>query len=241
VETITAIDQLNSANASASAGMPDAVDKEAFLQLLVTQLKYQDPLSPISNEEFLAQLAQFSSLEQLQSINTGTQTGLLLQQSVTNSLSTALIGKDVLVGTDAVTIAGGQPVDFYLSLGGTGRVTAEIHDEDGSLVRTLEIPGADELPLTEGEHGFTWDGLDEAGEAVPDGTYTISVEASDDNGLPVMVSSYLSGHVDGIRFAAGSAYIVIGDMEFTLADIVEIREPGAEAAVASPTQSLTAG
>ena len=110
MEAINPIEQLSGATGG-FGGPGSEVGKEDFLRLLVTQLKHQDPLSPISNEDFLAQLAQFSSLEQLQNINTGTQTGLLLQQSVTNSLSTSLIGKDVLVGTDAVTIKGGEPVE----------------------------------------------------------------------------------------------------------------------------------
>ncbi len=213
----------------------DEVGKDQFLQLLVTQLKHQDPLSPIANEDFLAQLAQFSSVEQLRDINSGTQTGLLLQQSITNSLATSLIGKDVLVGTDAVTIAGGEPVDFYYSLGGEARVTATVYDSSGTVVRTINIEDDTGLPLPEGEHSFTWDGLDEYGEPVPDGSYSVEVTAEDDNGLPVQVYSYLSGHVDGIRFAGGTAYIVIGEMEFTLADIVEIRD------VPAPSPALNAG
>jgi flagellar basal-body rod modification protein FlgD len=205
------------------------VDKQAFLQLLVTQLRHQDPMSPVANEDFLAQLAQFSSVEQLQDINSGTQTGLLLQQSITNSLAATLIGKDVLVGTDNVSVKGGESVDFHFSLGGEGNVTASIFTNTGDLVRTIEVTGEDDLPLSSGEHGFTWDGKNESGDAVPDGSYSIIVEAADANGLAVPVQNYLSGRVVGLRFAGGSAYIVIGSMEFSLADVIEIREASGEA------------
>jgi flagellar basal-body rod modification protein FlgD len=207
----------------------DNIDKQAFLQLLVTQLRHQDPMSPVANEDFLAQLAQFSSVEQLQDINSGTQTGLLLQQSITNSLAATLIGKDVLVGTDNVSIEGGESVDFHFSLGGEGNVTASIFTNTGDLVRTIEVTGEDDLPLSSGEHSFTWDGKNESGDAVPDGSYSIIVEATDTNGLAIPVQNYLSGRVNGLRFAGGSAYIVIGSMEFSLADVIEIREASGEA------------
>ena len=200
------------------------LDKDAFLQLLVTQLRHQDPMSPVENADFLAQLAQFSSVEQLQDINSGTQTGLLLQQSITNSLAASLIGKDVLVGTDAVTVTGGEPVDFHFSIGGDARVTVSVRDSKGELVRTIEVTGEDNLPLEEGEHAFTWDGKDDAGNSVSDGTYSISLEAEDNNGFTIPVHNYLNGHVDGLRFAGGSAYLVIGEMEFSLADVIEIRQ-----------------
>jgi len=188
-------------------------------------MQNQDPLDPITNEDFLAQLAQFSSLEQLTDINAGTQTGLLLQQSVTNSLAPSLIGKDVLIDASAVEIAGGAPVNFHVQLDGEGIVKAEITDEEGNLVRTLEIAGEEGVPLAEGSHDFTWDGLDEQGEPVPDGNYTIAVSAADGGGNAVPVTSWLRGRVEGVRFAGGGAWVIIGRMEFTLADIVEIREP----------------
>ncbi len=201
-----------------------AVDKDAFLQLLVTQLRHQDPMSPASNEDFLAQLAQFTSVEQLQDINAGTQTGLLLQQSITNSLASSLIGKEVLVGTDGVSIKGGEPTDFHFSIGGDARVTVEIRDESGELVRTLKVEAEGGVPFEEGQHSFTWDGKDDAGDPVADGSYNIQVEAEDEDGFAVPVQNYLSGRVNGLRFAGGAAYLVIGDMEFSLADVIEIRE-----------------
>ncbi|MBN2169900.1 MAG: flagellar hook assembly protein FlgD [Candidatus Krumholzibacteriota bacterium] len=216
---------VSSAGASGLAGGLDEVGHDEFLQLLVTQMRNQDPLDPITNEDFLAQLAQFSSLEQLTDINAGTQTGLLLQQSVTNSLAPSLIGKDVLIDASTVEIAGGTPVGIHFKLDGEGIVEAQITDAEGNLIRTLEIAGEDGAPLAAGSHDFTWDGLDDEGEPVPDGSYTIAVSAKDGSGNAVPVTSWLRGRVEGVRFAGGGAWVIIGRMEFTLADIVEIREP----------------
>lgn len=222
---ITDLTGINSSAAAGSGGPLDEVGHDEFLQLLVTQMQNQDPLEPITNEDFLAQLAQFSSLEQLTDINAGTQTGLLLQQSVTNSLAPSLIGKDVLIDASTVEIAGGTPVDVHYQLDGEGIVEVQIADADGNPVRTLEITGDEGLPLAEGDHDFTWDGLDDAGEPVPDGDYTFTVSAKDGSGNAVPVTSWLRGRVEGVRFAGGGAWVIIGRMEFTLADIVEIREP----------------
>jgi flagellar basal-body rod modification protein FlgD len=222
---ITDLTSVSSTGASGLAGGLDEVGHDEFLQLLVTQMRNQDPLDPITNQDFLAQLAQFSSLEQLTDINAGTQTGLLLQQSVTNSLAPSLIGKDVLIDASTVEIAGGTPVGFHFKLDGEGIVEAQITDAEGNLVRTLEIAGEDGVPLAAGSHDFAWDGLDDEGEPVPDGNYTIAVSAKDGSGNAVPVTSWLRGRVEGVRFAGGGAWVIIGRMEFTLADIVEIREP----------------
>lgn len=220
---------------SGAAGSAE-LGKEEFLQLLVTQLKHQNPMEPTSNEDFIAQLATFASLEQLQDINTGTQTGILMQQSVTNALSTSLIGKDVLLDTSTISLADGGANDFLVDLDGEGFLTVTVKNADGDTVRTLTLEGADGLPLAAGEHQFTWDGKDDAGATVPDGGYTVTVTAKDGSGAEVAARTWLRGHVEGVRFSEGVAYVVVGDMEFTLADVIEIRE----AAAGLLAQSLTA-
>lgn len=224
------------ASTSTSAAMGSSeLGKEQFLQLLVTQLQHQNPLEPTSNEDFIAQLATFASLEQLQDINTGTQTGLLMQQSVTNALSTGLIGKDVLIDTSTVAVTGGEASDFVVDLAGEGVVTVAITNAAGETVRTLTL-SEDGLPLAAGEHQFSWDGKDDAGLSVPDGDYTIAVTAADLEGAAVEANTWFRGRVAGVRFADGMAFVVVGDMEFNLADVIEIRE----AAVAALTSAATA-
>jgi flagellar basal-body rod modification protein FlgD len=236
--TITDLGMNSAASASGSVAGSSALGKEQFLQLLVTQLQHQNPLEPTSNEDFIAQLATFASLEQLQDINTGTQTGLLMQQSVTNALSTGLIGKDVLLDTSTVSVKGGDGSDFLVDLDADAKLTVTVTNADGETVRTLTISGEDELPLAAGEHEFTWDGKDDAGDTVPDGDYTIAVTAADATGATVPASTWLRGRVAGVRFADGMAYVIVGDMEFNLADVIEIREAAAAAGLSA---GLTAG
>jgi len=222
---------------SSSATGSTALGKDQFLQLLVTQLQHQNPLEPTTNEDFIAQLATFASLEQLQGINTGTQTGLLMQQSVTNALSAGLIGKDVLIDTSTIAVTGGEASDFVVDLDGEAVMTVTVTNADGETVRTLEISAEGGLPLAAGEHQFTWDGKDDDGVAVADGDYTISVTAADAEGAAVDASTWLRGHVAGVRFSDGMAYVIVGEMEFNLADVIEIRETS----VAALTNAATTG
>ena len=215
--------------------------KEEFLQLLVSQLQHQNPLEPTNNEDFIAQLATFSSLEQLQDINTGTQTGLLMQQSLGNAMSTSLIGRDVLLDTSNVRVESGSASDFLVDLDDDATLTVEVRNADGDLVRSMTVAGQDDLPLIPGEHEVHWDGKDDKGKAVPDGEYSVSVTATDATGGDVGVSTWLRGHVDGVRFSQGTAYVIVGSMEFTLTDVIERREQIEAAAEAANTPSLTAG
>jgi flagellar basal-body rod modification protein FlgD len=219
----------------------DELGKAEFLQLLVTQMQHQNPLEPTSNEDFIAQLATFSSLEQLQDINTGTQTGLLMQQSLGNALSTSLIGRDVLLDTGDVRVESGSASDFLVDLDDDATLTVEVRNADDELVRTITVAGEDELPLIAGQHEIHWDGKDNDGKVVPDGDYSVSVSATGATGEDVGVSTWLRGHVDGVRFSQGTAYVIVGSMEFTLADVIEIREQVEPPVETAATPSLTAG
>src|SRR5690554_4010698 len=75
---------------------PSALGKDQFLQLLITQLRHQDPINPVEDKEFIAQLAQFSSLEQMQNLNTNLEDMMMAQQKLTAlGQATQMIGKEV--------------------------------------------------------------------------------------------------------------------------------------------------
>ncbi|MCP4548753.1 MAG: hypothetical protein GY835_20025 [bacterium] len=198
--------------------------KEEFMQLLIAQLQNQDPLEPVTNEDFVAQLATFSNLEQLTDINAGTQTGLMMQQSIANELASSLIGKDVLVDCSMLYVETGEGMDFRADLEADGIITANIYNEQGDLMRTVVYEGEDGLPLTAGEHMLTWDGRNDDGLPVTSGNYSVELTALDASGATVAVDSTMRGHVRGVRFSGGNAYLVVGDQEFTLADVMEILE-----------------
>jgi flagellar basal-body rod modification protein FlgD len=191
--------------------------RNAFLQLLLTQLENQDPLSPMQDHEFVAQLATFSSLEQLEGINQGMQTNLLMNQSVNNSLATTLIGKEVLASGNSVALGESGSVNFQLDLQADADVTIMIRDSEGNLVRQI-----DRGALTAGTSQIDWDGMTDSGSRADAGAYTVDIVATDKNGLPVIADTKMRARVDGIRFIDGAGYLLVGGKEIPLASVVEV-------------------
>lgn len=150
------------------------LDQSDFLKLLTTQLKNQDPLKPVENEAFVAQMAQFSSLSGITEMNT--KLGSILDTLNQGQLSTAtgLVGKYVLTqGTTAVPDAAGAVYGSLDIPAGSTNTTVLIKDSTGKTLRTLQIGAVDA-----GSHDFSWDGKNDAGEAVPAGPVTIEATAN---------------------------------------------------------------
>ena len=146
-----------------------SLDQSDFLKLLTTQLKNQDPLKPVENEAFVAQMAQFSSLSGITEMNT--KLGSILDSLNNNQLSTAtgLVGKYALVsGKTGVPDSAGAVFGQINVPDGTTNVTVAIKDSAGATVRTLSL-GA----VAGGAHDFAWDGKNDAGQAVTPGPVTI--------------------------------------------------------------------
>jgi flagellar basal-body rod modification protein FlgD len=197
-----------------------ALGRDAFLSLLIKQLENQDPLSPMQDHEFVAQLATFSSLEQLEGINGNLQASLLMNQSVNNSLATNLIGKEILAdGTSLALGAGGSP-SFRVHLDSGAQVAVLIRDGHGALVKRIDA-GA----LAAGDHPVVWDGTNEAGDRAEPGSYTVEVLASGEGGVPVESTVRIRALVTGVRFEGGSGYLMLGDQTIPLSSVMEVFAP----------------
>lgn len=208
---------------------PDAtLGKDDFLRLLVAQLRNQDPLSPVKAEDFAAQLAQFSSLEQLQNINTNLQNNLemdlLLNQALNNTLATTLIGNKIKAIGNSLNKSAGEDTEIHFRLASAAqKVTINITDANGVVVRTLELSGQ-----SSGDHSLEWDGKDNSGNELSDGVYQFSVTAQDGSGNDVGALTFTTGVIDGIRYNNGAAMLILGDIEVNMSDVFEIGfNPGA--------------
>ncbi len=197
--------------------------KQDFLNLLVQQMKNQDPMDPMKGTEFAAQLAQFSSLEQLTNLNDATMQGInanvVLTQSINNALSTTFIGKEVRASTDTFQYSGSGDVKIGYELGSDAEnAVVNIYDENNKLVKVID--GDSDM----GENTLTWDGTLEKGENVPAGKYHFEVVAKDSNGKSMEASKYIYGTVKGVRFKSDGTVFVIDGIEVALSSILEISE-----------------
>ena len=196
----------------------ESLGKEEFLRLLVTQLRYQDPLSPIDNTEFVAQLAQFSSLEQMQNMNSRFDEQNLLIQSLNNSMAAALVGRGVVIASDTFKVSDGElPRAGFLLADHAETVTVDIVDAGGALVRTLEMQNLDAE-----RHEIGWDGLDSLGREVPEGEYSFTVTARDAADGVVSTLPVVVGTVESVVYENGTAFFSVGGRLVLIGALIEV-------------------
>jgi flagellar basal-body rod modification protein FlgD len=186
-----------------------ATDKDTFLKLLVAQLTHQDPLNPAEDKEFIAQLAQFTQVEELQNINKGMEqlNDTYLLSQTTNAAS--LINTMVVAGGDNLTLTNAagftSEEDFpniYFTLprdSVEGTVTVWSLNEDGTPrepVYSTTMPG-----YAQGPHEIRWHGRGYNDQIMPNGRYMVSVTAKDKDGDDILVSTSSQGVVVGVETA----------------------------------------
>lgn len=201
--------------------------KDDFLKLLVTQMKYQDPLEPQSPEDYSAQLAQFSSLEQLSQMNdlleASLETNLLLATSVNNTLASNVIGKQVkAIGSETYFDGSADAPLVYEIPRDAQNVKIEIMDGDGKVVRTVELDN-----VGSGENIYEWDGKDDDGNKLDAGNYDFQVSATSFDGIDMNVNTHMSGLVTGLRYSASGPMLMIGNTEVPMANVLELLLPDA--------------
>lgn len=202
----------------------DELGKDEFLKLLVAQLKTQDPLNPSKPEEFAAQLAQFSSVEQLININDTlamqAESNSIMAEALNNTSAISAIGRDVLAVGDRVQIGPDADSAVTLGVGGSGGdATLALQDMDGNTILTLDLgevgPGRQTISLSDHEV---------VGE-LPPGTYRYEVQVVGDEGA-VEVETYSNLRIDGVRYGPRGPVLLAGDTEIPLSDVVEIVNRG---------------
>ena len=200
----------------------DALGKDDFLKLLVTQLQYQDPLNPADSAQFTAQLAQFSSLEQLGNINDNLGGLQLSQTALNNSQAVNFIGKTVTSFGNSIHLTEGVSDDLQFELGADAKaVFMNIYDVAGNYIKTVES-GA----LSAGEQTLKWDGTDQDGNKVYDGAYTFEVSAVDTDDNMVNTTTFTSGRITGVTFKNGSLCLLAGNKEIPIDTVIQVTEDG---------------
>jgi len=226
-------DALSATNTTSYGGQD--LDQAAFMNLLTTQMQNQDPLDPMANEEFIAQLATFSSLEQLMSLNGIAQAITMGINSLNNAAMADLVGKHVVAKGDEFSYSGaGDQELMYDAQGATTSTTVTVYDEDGSVVYTHEI-GAVEA----GEGTWTWDGKTTSGATAEEGTYTFEFTGENSSGESVTVDELIAGVIDEMDYSTGSPQPSIDGVSVDLGNLIRLAtaESAAEAEESSGDES----
>ncbi len=204
-----------------------------FLALLTTQLKNQDPLSPLDSNQFTQQLVQMTGVEQ--QINTND----LLKQLVANpsggvATAVSLIGKDVKAVSDTANLSGGKAKWTYNLSQAASNLKIEVVDAKGNLLHA-EAPTTG---LEAGDHAFTWNGKDLIGNQLSDGgPYTMRVTALDASGASISTTNYVKGVVTGVEQSNGATLITINGGQVDWGKVTSITQ---DTPAASTTNSVAA-
>lgn len=217
----------NNTGGTHSTGNVQSLGKDDFLQLMITKLQYQDPLNPMQDEDFIAQLAQFSSLEQMNNIadgiNESNQWDFLQMQSINNTMAAGLIGKDVKAEYDGVYVDDNNNPKITFTLDEYAEdVDLTIRDADDQVVAHLSAHD-----LQSGVNSIEWDGCDTLGNRVDSGYYTVEAKGTGASGATVEPRLFLVGRVETIVYREGAAFLRVNGTEIPLGDITAVGEPGA--------------
>lgn len=201
----------------------ETVSQQDFLQLLVAQLQNQDPLNPMENQEFVAELATFSQLEQATN-----QTALLeqlvnSQSSNTTSQALSLIGKEAASENSTFLFEPGKTVDFMFQAPGEGSYTVQAVDQNGQVVFTDTVSAGGP-----GEQSYTFDGTTADGQTLRSGVYAVQIgSVVDGSGEQSGLPTYMRGTVEGVNFVDGTPVLMINGQPVSMGAVRAVYEPEA--------------
>ena len=221
--TDTALRQAGTSLASAtrapSPGGKDKLGKDDFLKLLMAQVTHQDPLNPMDSQGMMNQLTQMGALEQMVNINAGIGKLSEVQADIARSNAYTFLDKDVAVRGGNASVEAGlptTPVIFALPAEAE-QVQVHVLDSAGQPVRQIELGR-----YAPGSHEVRWDGKDDAGLPVADGSYRYEVTAKAGDAAPVAVDMFSRGKVSGLRFNNGRSLVQVNGQDVDIRDVVEL-------------------
>jgi flagellar basal-body rod modification protein FlgD len=212
---VTSIDNSKTVTKMADDGV---MGKDDFLKLLIAQLSAQDPLDPMGAQDFSAQLAQFSGLEQMTNVNSNLEILQKLQTASQNNSSLNLIGKIVESDGNVFNHSVNSSETLSYSLAGDAEsVRIDIFDIVGSQIDMVRVDNQ-----RQGKNSASWDGNDKHGNSLPAGTYSFTVKADNQAGAPIAVDTFSSGLVTDVVFGEDETYAIVNGIELPISTIKRV-------------------
>ena len=203
-ESLSALLNTGQSGTKSQASSASKLGQDDFLELMITQLENQNPLEPMENGEFLAQMAQFSTVSGIQDLQLAFNDLSASLQSNQALQASSLVGRTVLVEGDTASLAPGGTLNGMVELpASTSAVTLNVLDQSGQLVRTLELG-----PQEAGSVHFSWDGITNGGQPAPASSYRVSAEAILD-GETTAVSTRIGATVESVSIGANGTGMVL--------------------------------
>lgn len=187
-----------SGTSNVNSSLSSTMTQADFLKLMTAQLKAQDPTNPVDNSQFVSQMAQFSQLSTTQQLDTDLQA---LSSNINSGLQTSqvlsssnLVNRQVMVPSSTMSFDGTDSVKGAVNVTTASDVTVKVLDSNGNVVRTMPL-GAQGAGLSQ----FTWDGKDDNGNTVAQGSYTVQAAAG-----TASLDTYVAGTVTGVGYGGSS-------------------------------------
>lgn len=179
--------------------------KDDFMKLMSAQLKYQDPVNPMKNEQMAAQLAQFSALEQMMNVNSNLEKMASGQKPSEHMMAASLIGKRVTTDTSHFMLEKGATPEITFNLpSDANSVNVAVVNAKGEVVREFDLG-----EMQRGPQSVRWDGKNAKFQDQPVGEYSYRLVASDGNGKAIPIKNDSSGIVSGVTFEAGKSVLLV--------------------------------
>ncbi len=208
------------------------LDKDAFFKLMLAQMKNQDPTNPMQSHETAAQLAQFSSLEQLQNVNTNINQLAKAQEPATKFQVLNLIGKEINSDSSIINHMNGDTnhdIKFNL-LADAKEVDVLVRDMEGNTMKEFKVNN-----LKKGVNKINWNATNTTGEKVLEGRYDVVIKAKDSYNKGVGAETKVAGRITGVNYTSSGPMILVGNQTITLAEIQKIVDPNINSDVTNST------
>ena len=202
---ITPINSASTSSLTAGSAADVKATKDNFLKLLVTQMKYQDPMNPMDSAQMTSQIAQLNTVEGINQLNatvSNLQASLMASQSMQ---SASLIGKTILADGNSISLLNGSANLSMRLEGAAESVIVDVINSSGRIIKTTDL-GANAA----GIQSFTWDGSTNEGGTAPNGQYTFQVNAKKLN-QTVAVTPLIQATVSGVEVTSAGPQLSLNN------------------------------